>query len=238
VPREETVFVEIVFDPPVPIPLSRRAAAKVAAAERRAARAANPPSVKEAPAQRPRWSYLCPNCGDRFMSTHHAATFCGLLCRSEAEAVRYVRRKVAEYPDRSWPDDIAYAVKMKIAHTLGGGYDKDAHKLPPDVRRQVIERDLGACQLCGAPGNEIDHIRGPSADLGNLRLLCKPCHHEVTDTHLQPIDDEATAARSKEMIARMYAREPLLPSDADDWATGWRIWTLANREPAEEPASG
>jgi len=232
----DTAWMDISFGPAMPIPPSKADLAKAAVAERRAAREAA--RAERVPKVRVRlekttWSYECPNCGDRFLSEHHGAGFCGLRCRSEAEAVRYTRRKVAEYGDRdALPDDIAYAVKMKIAHALGGGYDQNARKLPPGVRQQVVDRDGGLCRTCGAPGEEVDHIDGPSPDLSNLRLLCKTCHHEVTDSRLLPISDEETAALRDALWVRAYAPEALLPSDRDDWDKSWRPWVLAHRKPS------
>ena len=55
-------------------------------------------------------------------------------------------------------------------------------------RRQVIRRDGGRCQLCPTdrptPGSVVDHIlpiiEGGTDDLGNLQLLCTPCHNAKT----------------------------------------------------------
>jgi len=88
------------------------------------------------------YSYLCPNCANRFQSQHHATLYCGIQCRSEPEAVRYTRKKVDKYPD-GWPEDIEYAVGIQIAHALSGGYDKEGRRLPASVRALVIERDRG-----------------------------------------------------------------------------------------------
>jgi hypothetical protein len=87
------------------------------------------------------------------------------------------------------PKDIVYAIRMKIASAIGGGYDQQARTLRSEVRRAVIERDQGRCVLCGGPGEEVDHIAGPSPELTNLRLLCKSCHRVVTEQHLIPITD-------------------------------------------------
>ncbi len=50
------------------------------------------------------------------------------------------------------------------------------------MRRVVIARAKGRCQLCGAPGCDVHHImhQGPYPhmryDLENVILLCKGCH--------------------------------------------------------------
>jgi 5-methylcytosine-specific restriction endonuclease McrA len=56
-------------------------------------------------------------------------------------------------------------------------------------RQDVWFRDDGTCQLCGHPGNEIDHIEAKKMGgrkgewnkwidrAENLRLLCHACHY-------------------------------------------------------------
>lgn len=48
---------------------------------------------------------------------------------------------------------------------------------------QVWERDSWVCQMCGRPGQEVDHIHerwlGGADCLENLRLLCYVCHRYV-----------------------------------------------------------
>lgn len=54
---------------------------------------------------------------------------------------------------------------------------KDWHK----IRAQIMTRDQGRCQHCGAPANQVDHIRrGSDHSLGNLQALCEPCHRAKT----------------------------------------------------------
>ena len=53
------------------------------------------------------------------------------------------------------------------------------------VRPQVIERDKGVCQECGATGARqvahiIDRRAGGPDDPSNLRLLCDSCHSRET----------------------------------------------------------
>ena len=97
---------------------------------------------------------------------------CGALCRDGkgyCEAHRHTKREQAQ--------------NGKSRHERGYGWAWER------VRKQVIQRDKGLCQLCLASGkvvagNECDHItpkaRGGSDDLSNLRLLCRPCHRSVT----------------------------------------------------------
>lgn len=45
---------------------------------------------------------------------------------------------------------------------------------------QVRERDHYTCQICGGPGNEVDHIEpvaiSHNSELSNLRVLCRQCN--------------------------------------------------------------
>ncbi len=68
------------------------------------------------------------------------------------------------------------------------GKSRRLSPLPPDwqrIRRRVLERDLGVCQLrmegCTVRATEVDHIgdRDDHSD-GNLRAVCKRCHGRRT----------------------------------------------------------
>lgn len=60
-----------------------------------------------------------------------------------------------------------------------------------DVRDIRIGMDKGFCQLCGMPGNEVDHIveltpeniNNPeiTLNLDNLQTLCHKCHTKKTN---------------------------------------------------------
>lgn len=127
-----------------------------------------PASRKSRAAARRGTSCTCANCDAAFAPRQQATAFCGLSCKSEAEAVRYGRAVQSRYGSDP-PEDIAYALKMKIAHALGGGYRATARRLSPARRVEVVARDAGRCVLCGKPGEEIDHIDGDSDELNNLR---------------------------------------------------------------------
>ena len=59
-----------------------------------------------------------------------------------------------------------------------------------DVRELRIGMDRGICQMCGRPGNEVDHIIELTPDniydemialnLDNLQTLCHRCHTRKT----------------------------------------------------------
>jgi hypothetical protein len=154
--------------------------------------------------------------------------FCCLQCKDEAKTVRYARRKNAEYPD-GMPDDIEYAIKIRVAHALSGGYDAVARTLTAATREAVFQRGGGTCVTCGAPGEEIDHIDGPSSDLSNLRLLCAGCHHTVTAQHLTPATDTQAVERLEALLARIDAPVPTRVCDHErTWASQWRAWRTAH----------
>jgi hypothetical protein len=166
----------------------------------------------------------CPNCDERFKAPGHTSrAYCGQPCGAEANAVRYARKRFADYPDGDLPDDIDYAIRIQLAHAVASGYPRAERLLPPEVRAAVFERDAGLCVICGEPGEDIDHINGSSPDLGNLRLLCKDCHREVTEKHLVPATGPELE-KFAELHARIEAPEPLRPCDAVDWARCWRKW--------------
>ncbi|WP_444942725.1 HNH endonuclease [Microbulbifer sp. ZKSA006] len=57
------------------------------------------------------------------------------------------------------------------------------------LRKPVIARDKGLCQIClltgvATIGTHVDHItpksQGGTDELSNLQLLCKPCHQRKT----------------------------------------------------------
>lgn len=218
-------------------------------AQRRPARGLSKAARPRAPHKPTSWTMLCPNCDTRFsLDGQPRALYCSPRCQNEADVVRYARRKAIEYPDPSeMPDDIIYAIRIQIAWALVGGYDRNARRIPPGTRALVKERDGGLCVFCGAPGEEIDHIMGPSNDPANLRLLCHDCHRTLTESRLLPraedgedVDEPSAEEEADEsnpqcewLMERITSDEPLLPSDADDWGQRWAAWRREYKEVAE-----
>lgn len=69
--------------------------------------------------------------------------------------------------------------KRLSRHERGYGYAWEK------LRLVIMQRDAGLCQVCKAegrlkPGTIVDHMKpkaeGGSDDLGNLQVICKPCH--------------------------------------------------------------
>lgn len=62
-----------------------------------------------------------------------------------------------------------------------------------EVRQLRILKDHGLCQVCGRPGNEVDHIieltpenindEMIALNLDNLQTLCHKCHRTKTREH-------------------------------------------------------
>ncbi len=48
------------------------------------------------------------------------------------------------------------------------------------IRKRIINRDRGLCQMCGNEGDSVDHIvprsQGGTDDDWNLQLLCRSCN--------------------------------------------------------------
>ena len=162
----------------------------------------------------------CVNCGIEFTSAK-IRVYCGELCKQEADLVRYVRRCDAD--GRSDEPDIIEAIEIKLAHVLGGGYDRQGRQLPPDARSDVISRASGKCHICGEAANEIDHVSDGSNDPFNLQLLCHACHMKKSLANLRTVrvEDAEYAevdAKGKALLARFNAEKPLRDcDDPDEW---------------------
>lgn len=166
---------------------------------------------------------ICSSCGVAWLADGTAPqAYCSLACSSAAKAVRYARQKRAEWHGRQMPEDIKYAVRIKIAHALNGGYDEDARRLAPETRRAVRERDRDRCVLCEGTGTEIDHIDGPDSSLSNLRLLCSACHRTITEAHLHPVTDDSDLDLWNQLMTRISSEEPTRSCDEPNW--NWRAW--------------
>ena len=175
----------------------------------------------------------CVNCGRDFLSGSKLSPNCSLRCKAESKAVRYARKKFAQYPLGQIPADIVEAMKIKYAFAMSGGYDDQARRLSPETRAAVVERDGGICALCGSTGQEIDHIAGASPDLTNLRLLCRDCHLGVTQSHFAPITEEQMKRRMTWLRMREMQPEPMQPCDDVAWEGKWHDWVREHRQPVD-----
>lgn len=157
--------------------------------------------------------------------------FCSELCKDEAHFVRYFRACVADR--RFEREDVQEALRIQLAHILGGGYPGRLRRLPNEIREAVIVRDSGRCRSCGAPGNQIDHIRGSSNELENLQLLCVKCHNEKTTAGFVTITPESHPnewAKREALLLRIRAFHPIRLCDSPDWDRVWRTVLKMRRE--------
>ena len=172
--------------------------------------------------------FSCPNCDK---SMNDAALFCSDLCKDEAGFVRYFRACIVD--GRYDQPDVQEALRIQLAFILGGGYAERERRLPQAVREAVIARDKGRCRNCGAPGNQIDHIRGSSSDLDNLHLLCPKCHNKKTTAGFVEISPETHPeewAKREVLLARVHAPRPVRLCDCTEWVQLWRRLLKARRE--------
>ncbi len=176
--------------------------------------------------------FPCPNCN---IPIGEPVLFCSDLCKDKAKFVRYFRACVAD--GRFKQNDIQEALRIRLAHILGGGYPERLRQLSKEIRGAVIARDKGQCQSCGGTGNQIDHIRGSSNDLENLQLLCPKCHNEKTTAGFVTISAETHPeewAKRESLLARVHASKPTRLCDGGDWNKLWRVLKKARREAAKD----
>lgn len=185
------------------------------------------PSAKQRCAPLCPSTYRCADCDTLFTGSARANAYCSARCKTASGYVRYHRGVIARF-GKDVPEDVLLALKTKLAHALGDGYDAAARRVPPERRAEVIDRDGGKCVLCEKPGDEIDHIAGSNDDLSNLRLLCRGCHHEVTASHFMPIAEQHHIERALWLKRRVRSPEPLRPCDVADWRQNWRQWVREN----------
>lgn len=95
----------------------------------------------------------CPNCGRPCGDLR--SPYCGTACREMAAFIRQFRSALAtkalDDPDKQ------AALGQKLWHLLGGGFPRRMPLIPDRVIRQVIAREAGRCQECGASAVTVDH---------------------------------------------------------------------------------
>ena len=68
-------------------------------------------------------------------------------------------------------------------------------RIPPHLRRRILDRDGRRCRDCGKAGRlEVHHVvhlaNGGGNDESNLRTLCRDCHIRA---HRRPVSAAASA---------------------------------------------
>lgn len=90
---------------------------------------------------------LCVNC-DAVLADDNQGLYCSALCREKAKFVRYARGCLRDgRADRD--PDVAYALRIRMAVILGGGYPP-ARSLPPAVR-PLSSNAIRACAAYAEP---------------------------------------------------------------------------------------
>jgi hypothetical protein len=162
---------------------------------------------------------------------NEAALFCSDLCKDEAKFVRYFRACLND--GRYDQPDVQEALRIRLAHILGGGYAERERLLPQSIRDAVIARDKGRCRKCGGPGSHIDHISGSCSHLVNLQLLCPRCHNEKTTACFVTISKETHPdewAKRETLLARVHASRAVRLCDSTEWEHLWRTLLKARKE--------
>ena len=140
--------------------------------------------------------------------------------------MRYVRRCIAD--GRIEDPEVREAITIRLAHIASGGYDRKARRLAKATRVETISRSGGLCVTCGAPGEEIDHVDGPSPDEQNLQLLCRTCHTRKTMASIRPVTAESVEYENvKALYERFWtsveAKRPTRPCHNQvTWSKQWR----------------
>jgi hypothetical protein len=114
---------------------------------------------------------FCQNCNKELEIEQAKAgkLYCSEKCNQIAGTVRYGRKALK---DGRWHSpDVQEAIRVRIAHILGGGYPEKARRAPPEMRAFIFTRDKHTCVLCGAPADTIDHINGSASTPDNLRAV-------------------------------------------------------------------
>jgi 5-methylcytosine-specific restriction endonuclease McrA len=186
--------------------------------------AARPPNLESLTV----FPFPCPNCDKQIAK---AALFCSDLCSYEAASVRYFRRCIKD--GRFEQPDVQEALQIRFALILGGGYSRTDRQLSDSIRQEVISRDQGRCQKCGADGDAIDHIQGSSNDLLNLQLLCFKCHNEKTKAGFTPISPQSHPvqwAKREILISRVRSIDPIRICDHPGWDKLWQSVLKTRRQ--------
>lgn len=187
-----------------------------------------PPSFPQSIEELSSLPFSCLNCDT---SISEAKLFCSDLCKDEAKFVRYFRACLKD--GRYDQPDVQEALRIRLAHILGGGYSERTRRLPQNIRDAVIKRDKGICQKCGGTGNQIDHIKGSSSDLANLQLLCSQCHNEKTTAEFVAISEETHPeewVKRETLLTRVHAPRTLRLCDSEEWKELWRPLLKARKD--------
>jgi len=170
--------------------------------------------------------FSCLNCDGILIATDKPKLFCSDKCQQEARFVRYFRS--CKRDGRVNQPDVREALEIKMAHSLGGGYQANERRLPLSTRQKVYERDNRTCQKCGQPATDIDHIQGGDDNLENLQMLCRDCHNQKTTANFVQLTPgvegyEEKRAKIDGLRVRTDSEIPeRICDDEEKWKSLWR----------------
>src|SRR5262249_20639108 len=115
------------------------------------------------------------------------------------------------------------------------GYPERERRIGPQTRRLVFNMQDGLCQICGAPGTDIDHIAGGDSTLENLQVLCRSCHNKKTIEHLVEVRPGSKSdLEYRKLLSRIFSRKPRRPCDDEEaWSQMWRKLLAGRRKSFE-----
>jgi hypothetical protein len=161
--------------------------------------------------------FECANCGE---PTDGLLLFCDDLCKQIPQTIRYIRKAISD--GRIEKPDAQEGAGRKLLMLTGGGYPERERRLTTQQRQTILKRDNHTCQLCGKPGDQVDHIAGDSGDPSNLRALCGACNLKEAFKNFQPITDSAKADDLNAMLSNVAQRiGALIPTELCDDHERW-----------------
>lgn len=172
---------------------------------------------------------LCASCDAPLTFTASAALFCSERCRGYAKDVRYFR---ACYADGRVSDpEVRQALKIRMAHRVVGGYNASERRVDRGLRATALAANNGLCCMCNsAQATELDHIGGPSSELGNLQGLCNDCHNTKTEQHFGVMTPEHARVRDA-FLLRVFDHPPSRACDDErGWNQRWRALLAETRD--------
>lgn len=166
-------------------------------------------------------AHPCANCARQVVAPTVRKVYCSDLCSQVASWIRYFQKAKAD--GRILLPDVREAIGIRLAFIAGGGYAETARRLPPELRDAIAQRDGGVCRECGAPGSDIDHIYGSSAEPANLQLLCRECHNVKTQRSVVAAETALVEAVHRPIQRRALESPHRQPCDSIEWQFG--LWT-------------
>jgi hypothetical protein len=160
-------------------------------------------------------AHPCANCARQVVAPTVRRIYCSDLCSQVTSWIRYFQKAKAD--GRILLPDVHEALGIKLAHIAAGGYAETARRLPPELRDAIGQRDGGICRECGAPGSDIDHIDGSSADPENLQLLCRECHNAKTQRSMVVAEMAVVEAVHRPIQRRALESHHRQPCDSIEW---------------------